>query len=165
MPLGILFILHKVGGGMAKGKYHKWLTNEGLTLLEGWARDGLTDEDIAHNIGITRVTLYDWKNKHPDISNALKEGKEVADYKVIGALYKRALGYEFEEVQTMIEDDDGKIKKKTTKTVKHIAPDTTAIAIWLNNRKPKDWKRNRGKEDLDEEKFEYDKEIDDKKYW
>ena len=44
---------------MAKGKYEYWLTNEGLILLEGWARDGLTDEQIAHNMGITSKTLYE----------------------------------------------------------------------------------------------------------
>ena len=53
---------------MAKGKYQQWLEPEGLTLLEGWARDGLTDEQIAGNIGINTSTLYDWKNKFPKIS-------------------------------------------------------------------------------------------------
>lgn len=37
---------------MAKGKYEYWLSDEGLTLLEGWARDGLTDEQISKNMGI-----------------------------------------------------------------------------------------------------------------
>ncbi|WP_263708046.1 transposase [Shouchella tritolerans] len=82
---------------MAKGKYADWLTEEGLLLLEGWARDGLTDEQIAQNIGITRSTLYEWKKKHSDISDALKKGKEVVDLQVENALLKRALGYEFTE--------------------------------------------------------------------
>lgn len=46
---------------MAKGKYLEWLTKEGLLKIEGWARDGLTDEQIAEKIGIQRQTLYDWK--------------------------------------------------------------------------------------------------------
>lgn len=49
---------------MAKGKYQKWLEPEGLILLEGWARDGLTDEQIAKNMGITRKTLAEWKCKY-----------------------------------------------------------------------------------------------------
>ena len=60
---------------MAKGKYEYWLTPEGLLKLEGWARDGLTDEQIAQNIRISRETLYAWKKKYPDISDALKRGK------------------------------------------------------------------------------------------
>ena len=42
---------------MAKGKYEYWLTPEGLLKLEGWARDGLTDEQIAHNMCIAYSTL------------------------------------------------------------------------------------------------------------
>lgn len=83
---------------MAKGKYEYWLTEDGLTLLEGWARDGLTDEQIAHNTGITATTLYAWKNKYPEISESLKKGKEVIDRQVENALLKRALGFEYEEV-------------------------------------------------------------------
>lgn len=83
---------------MAKGKYDYWLGNEGLTLLEGWARDGLTDEQIAKNMNIAESTLYDWKKKYPEISEALKKGKEVVDRQVENALLKRALGYTYEEV-------------------------------------------------------------------
>ena len=59
---------------MAKGKYQEWLTPEGLLRIEGWARDGLIDEQIAHNMGINPATLYDWKKKYPEISEALKKG-------------------------------------------------------------------------------------------
>ena len=52
---------------MAKGKYQKWLEPDGLLLLKGWARDGLTDEQIAHNMGITAKTLYEWKKLYSDI--------------------------------------------------------------------------------------------------
>lgn len=76
---------------MAKGKYQRWLEPEGLILLEGWARDGLTDEQIAYNMGCSRSTLNVWKNKYPVISDTLKEGKEVVDRKVENALLKSAL--------------------------------------------------------------------------
>ena len=46
---------------MAKGKYKYWLTPEGLLKLEGWTRDGLTEEQIAGNMGISRSTLNEWK--------------------------------------------------------------------------------------------------------
>lgn len=82
---------------MAKGKYESWLSPEGLLKLEGWARDGLTDEQIAGNIGIHTATLYDWKKKYPEISETLKKGKEVVDLQVENALLKRALGYSYHE--------------------------------------------------------------------
>ena len=77
---------------MAKGKYQKWLEPENLILLEGWARDGLTDEQIAKNMGISYSTLKDWKNKYPAISATLKKGKEVIDTEVENALLQKALG-------------------------------------------------------------------------
>lgn len=83
---------------MAKGKYEEWLQPEGLLKIEGWARDGLTDEQIAHNMGINVATLYAWKKKYDEISETLKRGKEVVDREVESALLKRALGYSYTEV-------------------------------------------------------------------
>src|SRR6478735_6736738 len=105
---------------MAKGKYEKWRTEEGLVLLEGWARDGLTDEQIAHNVGVSRSTLNDWKKRYPDISDALKKGKEVVDLQVENALLKRALGYEYEEVtqESQWNEKTNKYELVITKSVK-----------------------------------------------
>ena len=104
---------------MAKGKYEKWLKEENLLLLEGWARDGLTDEQIAKNIGIGERTLYEWKEKYPQISQSLKKGKEVVDYEVENALLSSAL--------------EG---------------NTTAQIFWLKNRRPDKW-RDKQKEETD----------------
>ena len=104
---------------MAKGKYQKWLEEENLLLLEGWARDGLTDEQIAKNMGISYSTLKDWKNKYSAILAALKKGKEVVDYQVENALLSSAL--------------DG---------------NTTAQIFWLKNRRPDKW-RDKPKDEAD----------------
>jgi DNA-binding XRE family transcriptional regulator len=97
---------------VAKGQYEKWQTEDNLILLEGWARDGLTDEQIAHNIGIRRETLYDWKKKYPNISNALKKGKEVVDYIIENDLFKKA----------------------------HEEKNLLAMIFWLKNRRPDKWR-------------------------
>lgn len=76
---------------MAKGKYQEWLEPEKLTLLQGWARDGLNDEQIAHNAGISAATLYRWKSAHCEICEAIKKGKEVIDYEIENALVEKAL--------------------------------------------------------------------------
>ena len=96
---------------MAKGKYEYWLTPEGLLKLEGWARDGLTDEQIADNMGICRDTLIQWKKKYSDISDTLKRGKEVIDRQVENALLKRALGYKYTEVTKERIIDTGQKKR------------------------------------------------------
>ena len=92
-------------------KIDDWLVDDKLTLLEGWARDGLTNEQIANNIGINVKTLYDWKNKNSNISNVLKKGREVVDFEVENALLKNAL--------------EGNV---------------TAQIFWLKNRKKLQWR-------------------------
>lgn len=71
---------------MAKGKYKKWLEPDNLTKLEGWARDGLKDTQIADNMGINVSTLYTWKNRYSEINEALKKGKEFVDYEIENSL-------------------------------------------------------------------------------
>ena len=92
-------------------KWEKWREQDGLILLRGWAMDGLTDEQIAHNMGIAKSTLYEWKNKLPELSDALKKGKEVVDYAIVGALARKAM-----------------------------SGDTAAMIFWLKNRQPEKWK-------------------------
>lgn len=125
---------------MAKGKYKKWLEPEGLLKIEGWARDGLTDEQIASNMGIGTTTLYRWKEEYWEIRESIKKGKEVVDRQVENALLKRALGYKYTE--TTKERIDGSLV--VIKTVeKEVAPDTTAQIFWLKNRKPDVWRDKR----------------------
>lgn len=127
---------------MAKGKYEYWLTPDGLLKLESWARNGMTDEQLAERMNITPSTLYEWKKRYPEISEALKKGKEVVDIQVENALLKRALGYSYEEVKTEVTADG----KKVTTTTKEVIPDTTAQIFWLKNRRPDKW---RDKQDME----------------
>lgn len=121
---------------MAKGKYEYWLTHEGLIKVEGWARDGLTEEQIASNMGITRETLRVWKNKYSVISVTLKRGKEVVDYEVENALLKKALGYKVKEQKAL---NDGRI----IEIEREVPGDVTAQIFWLKNRRPEAWKDKR----------------------
>ena len=141
---------------MAKGKYQEWLTPEGLLKIEGWARDGLTDEQIATNIGISRDTLYRWKNEYSDISDTLKRGKEVVDRQVENALLKRALGFDYNEITKELckNPETGEINLKVTKVVtKHVVPDVTAQIFWLKNRMREKWS--------DRQNIEISKPIDE----
>lgn len=128
---------------MAKGKYEQWLTEEGLLQLEAWARNGLTDEQIASNMAIGIRTLYDYKERYPQISQSLKRGKEVVDIQVENALLKRALGYSYTEVtkEALFNPQTEKFEMVITKEVtKEVVPDTTAQIFWLKNRKPDEWR-------------------------
>jgi hypothetical protein len=107
-----------------------------LVLVEGWARDGLIEEQIAHNLGIGYSTLNKYKLEHVELVEALKKGKEVIDMEVENALLKRALGYTYKEVKKNVAEDG---KEYVTETEKEVVPDTTAQIFWLKNRKPKEW--------------------------
>lgn len=142
---GVFFVCKEMSL-MAKGKYEYWLTPEGLLKIEGWARDGLTDEQIAINIGIGYSTLQTWKSKYQDIQDTLKRGKEVVDRQVENALLKRALGYTYEEITY-----EGGVETK--RVVKEVVPDTTAQIFWLKNRKREAW--------ADRQNIELSQPIDD----
>lgn len=116
---------------MAKSKWDR--VKEKLILVEGWARDGLTDVQIANNLGISKTTFYKFKNEHPELSELLKKGKEDIDYQVENALLKRALGYKYDEITY-------EYGKETKRVTKQVAPDTTAQIYWLKNRRPSKWK-------------------------
>jgi len=128
---------------MAKGKYQKWLTHEGKEILQGWARSGLTEEQIARKMGVSRSTLNDWKSKYPDISDTLKKGKDAVDFEVENNLLKRARGYTYnEEVkERKFNRETGQFEMVVIKSVtKTVPPDTTALIFWLKNRRPDNWR-------------------------
>lgn len=113
-------------------KYTDWLTQEGLLKISGWARDGLIDEQIAKNIGVSYSTFKEWKKRFPDFSAALKKGKDVVDREVENALFKSAVGFIYEE-ETVTNAGDVVLVKKYSK------PNTTAQIFWLKNRKRNQW--------------------------
>lgn len=126
---------------MAKSKWED--VKDKLILVEGWARDGLTNEQIADNLGIGKTTFYRMIKEHSELLKHLKKGKEVIDYEVENALLKRALGYKYEEktYESIYNKELDMYTEKLTKRVtKQVAPDTTALIFWLKNRKPKQWR-------------------------
>ena len=124
-----------------KGKYAEWLTDDGLLRVEGWARSGLIDAQIAKNIGISTQTLYEWTRKFPSLSDALKRGKKPVDEEVENALLKSALGFEYEETITeIIEGPEGTQRKQIKKIKRYSPPSNTAQIFWLKNRRPEKWR-------------------------
>ena len=134
---------------MAKSKYETNVAPR-LTEVEGWARNGVSDEDIAHNLGVAYSTFRKYKEANAALSAALARGNEVVDLEVEGALLKRCMGYNARvakhyKVKTIDYDENGKklCEREELKEVcdeVHIPADTTAQMFWLTNRKKKDWK-------------------------
>jgi hypothetical protein len=114
-----LFCCVKGGETMAKSKYETHVQDK-LILIEGWARDGLTEAQIAKNLGISIDTFYTYKKKYSEFFEVLKRGKEVADYEVENALHKAAV--------------NGNV---------------TAMIFWLKNRKPQAWKDRKEAQEIE----------------
>lgn len=104
--------------------------------VQGWARDGLTNEQIAANLDINIDTLYEWRKRYPEFAEALKKSREVADREIENALFRNATGYDTEE-QTLTKSGD------VVAVTKHVPPNVTAQIFWLKNRKPQDWRDRR----------------------
>lgn len=111
-----------------------------LIEIEGWARDGLIDEQIAKNLGVAYSTFKVYKDKHSALSATLKKGKEVIDREVENALLKKALGYKEVLRKTKVLNDGELISYLEEVSY---PGDTTAQIFWLKNRKPAEWKRSR----------------------
>lgn len=135
--------------GGRPGKYEEWITQDGLTAIEGWAREGATDEDIAKKIGITAKTLYEWKNRFSEIRESIKKGKAPVDFQVENQLLKSALGYTVTVKEPIkvkgktIKNGVGTIEKEHIEYVDreiHIPANVTAQFFWLKNRKPDKWR-------------------------
>ena len=131
-------------------KIEDWTTEESLAILSGWARKGLTDNEIAKNIGISRKTLSVWKCKNVLIRNTLKNNKEIADLIVENALFKSATGYDY--------DEDIVLNGKVVTITRHVPASNTAQIFWLKNRMPDRW---REKQDINVEgNISYEKNLE-----
>jgi hypothetical protein len=147
---------------MAVSKWH--LVEEKLILVERWARDGLTEEQICKNIGVSVSVFNVYKKEHPELLDALKKGRDVAITEIENALFKRALGSNFEETKVSIRDVNGKQVKFTEKTTKYLPPDVAACFILLKNKdKERGWCDNPQKMELDRLMFEFHKKIEEAK--
>jgi Homeodomain-like domain len=100
---------------------------------------GATDVEVADALGVSRSTLYNWQQTHPEFLDVAKVSKEAADTRVERSLYNRAVGYEFDSVKIFTYEGDPIVVPYR----EHVAPDPTAAFNWLKNRKPADWRDRR----------------------
>lgn len=139
---------------MSKGKYAKWLTEEGQKELGDLAALH-TDEELIAAMGVASSTFYNWLKKYPEIAAAIEKGRssalaEEAVEAVEDSLYERCIGgthtvmkgFKVREVKY---DAAGK-RISETEHVELVAEqvyvpaDVNAIKFFLTNRKPERWK-------------------------
>lgn len=92
--------------------------------------------DLCALFKIGSGTVYNWMHWHPEFAEAVDEVRSARDEEVENALFKLALGYDYEET-TVTSGNEG---DKFTKQNKHKAPDVNAAKFWLANRRGKEWR-------------------------
>lgn len=113
--------------------------NIDLSEVSHYTENGYTDKELADVFDVTKQTINNWKKKFPEFFDSLKEGKLIADAKVVASLFQRACGYSHPDIH--ISNFQGKIAK--TNIIKHYPPDTTAAIFWLKNRQPEEWREKK----------------------
>ena len=136
-----------------KGAYEEWITGKGLETVCKWAKLGLTDKQIAHNMGLKSVsTFYAWKNRFKEFSDAIKNAKTIPDLELENAMYDLAVGNFYEEITRMVLDINTRQPVKIEKVTRRVPPNPTMQIFLAKNRMPNKYRdRIDGQGDLSEE--------------
>lgn len=104
-------------------------------------RLGATDKELAEMFQVDVRTIQNWKNEHEAFFHSIKKGKDFFDTEIVeNALLKRARGFEYKEVKTVLDTNGKAIPDQTQITQRQALPDTGACAFWLKNRNPARWR-------------------------
>lgn len=142
-----------INGAVGPGRPSKYEKIEGkLDIVRELAINGFSNDQIAKALGIARSTLQLYLKEYPEFSDALEGGKILFDSKIISALGKRGLGYDY--VEEHLEYAPGSVKEKDGESVeksakiksvkkvkKHVPANVSAALVWIYNRQKNNWKR------------------------
>lgn len=106
-------------------------------LIEGLARNGLTLKNLADVLHVSLDTIDRWMAEDCRFKDAWMRGRVHPDHLVEQALFRRAVGYQIEEVEE--ERGIGGVIMKQKRKVREIAPSEIACFFWLKNRLPHLW--------------------------
>ena len=117
-----------------KGLYDDWITGQGLENVCKWAKLGLTDEQLAKNMGIGRTTLYNWLKEFPDFAKAIKEARRIPNLEIENSMFELAWGRVYvEEIKTSLDPKTGEVSK-IEKTRRQVPPNPTILIFLAKNR-------------------------------
>jgi len=119
-------------GGRGVTKYNKTMN----LLVKALARQGMTDEQMAEEIGIGRATFYKWKKRYTSFRDSCEGGKKEPNEIVKESLFARATGFDYYEEKIV----DGPKGRQVEKIKKHALPDATSMIFWLKNRDKENWR-------------------------
>ncbi|MBS6888618.1 MAG: hypothetical protein E6377_18025 [Clostridium sp.] len=157
---------------MAKSKWEE--VSKRLKDVETWASMGLSEKQIAKNLGISKSTMENYKNDHLDFLDSLNSGKRLASYEVENAVYKKATGYKVKKTaaikckDTYYDENGNKCIKERVEVVEYeeeVPADIQAAKFWLVNKKSAKWSDNPAKIKIDKEALQLKKDMANKESW
>lgn len=138
-----------------KARYSKKIVDDVVALIK---EDSYTVAEICQKVGISERSYYNWRNKHAEFAEAIKEAEEEFTQDVLveckKSLRKLITGYSIKERKTVMADSRKKDKngnpiptvKEQTITDKHYQPNLGAIIHFQTNRDPDNWKNKHSTE-------------------
>jgi hypothetical protein len=121
-----------------KSKYQSHIAPN-LLKIEAWKREGVVENTMCKRLGVGHNAFNKYKNTHEDLREALKKGEIQLVECLEKSLFQRAAGYSYEETRTTVKNG----VECVDVSVKHMAPDVTALIYSLGNLAPEKWKNNR----------------------
>lgn len=112
---------------MRKDIYEKWkedgILDKKLRIIKRYYSYQDADELIYHQLGISESTWERLKKKYPDIKLAMTDSKKLHEQILLVNLTNRARDRFYEETSSVVEDYNGKQKKRFTKNKKFVPAD------------------------------------------
>lgn len=112
----------------------EWVEGEGLKTVCDWVRHGLTDIQVATNIGIGKNTFRKWQREYPKFDEAIKKARIKPNLEIENAMFNLACGKTYvEEIKSVLNPESGKVIK-IEKTRKQIPPSPIMLIFLAKNR-------------------------------
>lgn len=145
-----------------KSKYDAYVKPH-LQDIKEWVQT-MDEEQIARRLGIAASTWYEYKNKHPELAEAIKAGRQDLISEVKSALKMRAKGFEYQEKKTYIKVGDKGADTYEEVTTKYAPPDVGACNSILQNLDP-EWRRDKAVYELRKRELELKQKLAEVKHW
>lgn len=141
------------GKGGRKNYWDELNMDNRLKTIEGWAKQGMTNEEMYNALGVSKDVFYKWQRENEGFKNALMKGKFDSNGEILNAAFRQATGYvmpvtEPFKVKTWKEfkGEDGKTFFEEAEEIvdhtymKYFPPNSTMGIFMLKNRLPADYK-------------------------
>jgi transposase-like protein len=124
--------------GGRKTKYRPEYHPEEVRKL---AESGMTEKEIAEKFGVNKDTIATWKNRYPEFSDSLAEGKKKPNRAMEAAVFKRGIGGKVREVIYKPGEKEGDPAIPIRIIERDLPGNTRSQEFWLINRMPHRWRR------------------------